>query len=197
MAKKNKNQETSNPSAAPTPSPGYERPEGYTNQGDDIVGVWDYTDGHPIHFCPLHVKLSDSKLDARKTSALIFGRLVEACQVHTRDADGESIPVMAEPGDMVGVWYKAGMRRIANLGKAKVWMRATGTKDVGKPSPMVVFEILADRKGSRLRVEEDYREESTDETVFDSDDSPQPAARQTSTADGDGVPLDANGRPLF
>jgi hypothetical protein len=174
-----------NPSKSPATAPkANEAPAGYTDQGDDIVGTWDYSDGHPIHFIPKHVKLSDSTIDKRKHSVLVFGELVDACKVHTKDEDGEDETITAEPGDMIGVWYKPGMNRLKNLSGVKVWMVSSGEKDVGKPSPMKTFTIKAESRGSKLRVDEDNRKES------------KPQAGEMQQQDM-AMPKDADGNDLF
>jgi hypothetical protein len=177
MATANKNPSKSSPATA-------EAPAGYTDQGDDIVGTWEYKDGHPIHFIPKHVKLSDSTIDKRKTSTLVFGELVDACKVHGRDEDGPGAEIVAEPGDMVGIWYKPGMNKLKNLAGVKVWMICSGEKDVGKPSPMKTFTIKAEARGNRLLVDEDNRKES----------KPRSAEMQQQDM---AMPKDADGNDIF
>jgi hypothetical protein len=178
----------------PTPTRTHAAPEGYQSQSDDIVGTWNPEDGEPIHGIPRHVKLSDSGIDKRNTSVLVFFELIDPCKVRDRpsDAQEEGEIITADPGDIVGVWYKAGMRKLLNLGQVNVFMYLSGEKDVGKPSPMKTFDIQAPRRGQRLRVDEDNRKESQQQTIFDTPGTKRPMQQQDMS-----VPNDADGNPMF
>lgn len=156
-------------------------PQGYLSTAADAVGFFDAdyrADGNEkglgygesIHGVPLHVILTDSTIDKAKPSALIFIRLIDPCKA-VRDGSGEG-DVSKRPlidtkrGDVVGVWFSAGMRDLAHLGGAKVFMRQEPEekwkKIKGKPSKMKTFQIAnsPDRKGEKLEVKEDRRNES-------------------------------------
>jgi hypothetical protein len=129
-------------------------PEGYTSQSADLVGF--YTNEGAIHFIPRNAKLTDSSLEKSKTSVLIVGELVDPCQLTT--SDGEV--VQGKKGDAIGVWAKPGMAALKQLAGIPVFLFPTGTKDVGKPSPMTTYEVASRGKGGALKVTEDYRKES-------------------------------------
>lgn len=156
-------------------------PAGYLSAATDAVGFFDpdlRADGNgegkgygfPIHGVPLHVVLTDSGIDNAKPSALVFMRLIDPCKA-VRSGEGEG-EVSARPlietkrGDVVGVWFSAGMRDLALLGGAKVFMRQEPAdkwkKIKGKPSKMKTFQIAnsPDRKGEKLEVREDRRNHS-------------------------------------
>lgn len=178
-----------------TPKPGnHQLPEGVKSANDDIVGTWNFEDGGMLVGIPRHVKLSDSGIDKRRTSALIFVELTAALEVRERptDAQEEGAVVKAEPGDIVGVWYKAGMRKIRNLANVEVHMFWTGEKDVGRPSPMKTFEVGSTQRGHRLRIDEDNRKESAESTPFDEPGVKRPMQQQDMT-----VPRDADGNAMF
>lgn len=135
--------------------PSFSAPEGYLEFTTDVVGFWDGDKGIPLHFIPESATLHDSDLDKSKVSILIKGRLVEPAEVYL----GEETQI-ADAGDTVGVWMKPGMKSIRDLGGEKVWIRQTGDKDVGKPSPMKTFGVFAKQKGFPIPVLGDYRKDS-------------------------------------
>jgi hypothetical protein len=171
-------------------------PEGFSQASGDIVGYWEpaspgkdpkgknnndpkfwYREEYgfrggspPILFTPIDVVLSDSKLEAKKTSTLLFGRLERECLLRSA-VDDEGYKKFAK-GSLIGVWTKPGMRPLQNLAGAIVWMR-NGVKindnivlfkDVDKPSPMVQFDIRNEKLGGKLPVREDRRKESLPDT---------------------------------
>lgn len=140
-------------------------PAGYQKQATDIVGFWNPDKAEAIHFVPLEVKLSDSKLEKHKTSALVVGKLVDAILLQ---APGEEDDVVqGKVGDIVGVWYKPGMSAIKQLAGVKVYMYMTGELDTGKPNPMKTYDVLAQTKGAELHVTQDNRKTSKHaETAF-------------------------------
>lgn len=148
-------------------------PADYVEQSTDIIGFW--PGQSPIHMVPLNVKLLDNKIDSRKTSVLITGRLVDNCDL----IDSDDQPILGKKDDLVGVWYKPGMKAIVELGGVKTLIIPNGEKDIGKGSPMKLFRVLSKTKGSRLPIEADYRTTSkNDITPFttgtnnvDSDDT--------------------------
>lgn len=131
----------------------YARPE-YQRQSDDVEGYWVPEAGVPIHGILLGAKAFDSNIEPEKPTGLLLFELIEACPVLK---DGE--PVLAEVGDMVGVWAKPGMRTLKRAGGSKVWMRLEGEKEIGKPNPMKTFETLFER-GKDIEILEDGRKES-------------------------------------
>ncbi len=156
-------------------------PAGYLSAASDAVGFYDgdfRADGNekgkgnglPIHFVPLHVILADSNIDKNKPNALVFGRLIDPCTA-IRDGAGEGKAserpfIETKRGDVVGIWFSAGMRDLAALSGAKVYMYqedADKWKPIkGKPSKMKTYFIAnsPDRKGEKLTVREDRRNES-------------------------------------
>lgn len=157
-------------------------PAGYLSTASDAVGFFDgdlRADGNDkgkgkgfgIHFIPMHCILSDSTIDTSKPSVLIFGRLVDPCKA-VRDGATEG-PMSERPliptkrGDVVGIWFSAGMRDLATLCDAKVYMCQEDEKNwkkiKGKPSKMKTYAIGVDpnRTGKgKLPVREDRRNES-------------------------------------
>lgn len=128
----------------------------------------------PILFQPIDCVLSDSKLstdDNPKTSTLLFGKLLKATRLRSAIED-EGYKVF-EAGSLIGIWTKPGMKPLQALAGAQVWMRngqevngkITYFKDIGKPSPMVQFDIRHKGKGSSLPVREDRRDKSLPEEL--------------------------------
>jgi hypothetical protein len=169
-----------NTTAAAAPAAGGP-PAGYLSAASDAVGFYDgdfRTDGNdkgkgngvPIHFVPMHVILADSNIDKSKPSALLFGRLIDPCGA-IRDGQGEGAVgerpmIETKRGDVVGIWFSAGMRDLASLMGAKVYMyqqdNGSWKPIKGKPSKMKTYFIAnsPDRKGEKLTVREDRRNES-------------------------------------
>lgn len=128
----------------------------------------------PILFQPIDCVLSDSKLsteDNPKTSTLLFGKLLKACVL--RSAVEDEGMKKFEPGTLIGIWTKPGMKPVQSLAGAHVWMRngieLNGQiqyfKDIGKPSPMVQFDIRHKGQGKALPVREDRRDKSLPEEL--------------------------------
>jgi hypothetical protein len=133
-------------------------PEGYEERTSDLVGFWDPTLG-PLHFVPLYVKAFDSHLDDFKPSVVVVGHSVGANKL--LDADGE--PIVCQPGDPIGVWYKPGMVRLKDLANVKVFLQYSGEQDTGKKNPMKTFQVSSPKnapKGAPLILTEDYRKKS-------------------------------------
>ena len=153
-------------------------PAGYTQASGDLAGYWESASpenrnreethgSDPILFTPLWVTLSDSDIDEKKTSTLLHGRLEAAARLRSANKD-EGYKVFPK-GTMFGIWTKPGMKPLQNMGGARVWMRngieiepgkITYFKDIGKPSPMVLFDIRNETKGEKLTIREDRRSES-------------------------------------
>jgi len=176
--------ETSPAEASTTTKPetgGDALPAGYLSTASDAVGFFDAdlrADGNdkgngyglPIHCVPMHVILSDAGIDKEKPSALIFVRLIDPCAA-VRDGAGEGPMsgrqiIETKRGDVVGIWFSSGMRDLAMLGGAKVFLRQEPAdkwkKIKNKPSKMKSFQIAAapDRPGVKLVVREDRRDQS-------------------------------------
>lgn len=165
-------------------------PEGFEQASGDLQGYWEsaspetvYKGKHraatfgsdPILFTPLWVTLSDSDLDEKKTSTLLHARLLAPAVL--RSANKEEGYVEFPAGTLFGIWTKPGMKPLQSLGGAKVWMRngievRAGEapqyfKEIGRPSPMVVFDIRNQGKGEKLQVREDRRDKSLPDGLRD------------------------------
>lgn len=157
-------------------------PEGFEQASGDLAGYWETASpasrtseeklgSDPILFTPLWVTLSDSDLDPKKTSTLLHARLLAPATL--RSADKEEGYVEFGAGTLFGIWTKPGMKPLQTLGGAKVWMRngqqqgdrVVYFKDIGKPSPMVLFDIRNQGKGEKLQVREDRRDKSLPENL--------------------------------
>ncbi len=143
--------ENKNPSA-------YQMPEGYEDASADLVGYWDLK--MPIHVIPQYITLSDSKLEPQKTSVLIHCKAVADTKVLKDEDAGEYIDVKA--GDLVGVWYKPGMKAIATCKDIPVFLFQDGELDTGKINPMKVFRVGVKTGSNRvpLPIMADYRKTS-------------------------------------
>lgn len=133
-----------------------EAPEGFVKETGDVAGFW--VQVSPIQGIIRGAKLSDSQLDPEKSSALVLIQLTAPCII---DTEGEFS--VAKEGQVVGVWYKPGMRQIRSLMSQEVWIRKTAeTKDTGKGNPMIVYEVRSKNVERRAAVHilDDYREDS-------------------------------------
>jgi hypothetical protein len=135
-----------------------EVPKGFTDQSLDVVGFYDPDVQADIQFVPNEAVLSDSTIEPRKVSILVFGTLVEDCKLVETSKSGNVIE--GKKGDSVGIWAKPGMRALRNLAGVHVVMYPDGEKDTGKPNPMTLFKVLAAKKGSKLSITEDRRDKS-------------------------------------
>jgi hypothetical protein len=145
-----------------------ERPEGFTKRSSDIIGIWDPDEG-PIRCIPRHAKLSDSKkFDKTKPSILIFAELTSECmlRVKAEDEDDEADLIVGEPGDLVGIWGKPGMRDIRNLCNVEIFMFQDGEKDIGKGNPMKVYDISSAETGTLIPISGDTRDKSAGADTF-------------------------------
>ncbi len=138
-------------------------PEGYSQQTEDIVGFWDHEDG-AIRFKPLKARIFDNSVESVKYSILIIGELTHPSkQTKRSDEDrDEQIEVDGNIGDMVGVWYKPGLKVVLNRLGVDCYARKTGEKDIGKPNPMIVFEVMCPTGCSQemIPLESDTRDDS-------------------------------------
>lgn len=144
-------------------------PEGFEVAGGDLAGYWESaseesrtSDGKPgspaVLFTPLFVTLSDSKLQKEKSSTLLHCRLEAPCML--RSANEEDGYKEFPKGTLFGIWTKPGMKPVATLGGAVVWMKNNGFKDVGKQSKMALYDIRNKGGGTKLKVREDRRDHS-------------------------------------
>lgn len=183
----------------PTRDDDEDAPEGFQQASGDIVAYWEAASpgkdpkgknnndpkfwyredfgfrggSPPILFTPIDCVMQDSKLEDKKTSTLIFGKLERPCKLRSA-VEQEGYKEFAA-GSLVGIWTKPGMRPLQKLAGARVWMR-NGVKinsqivlfkDVDKPSPMVQFDIRNEGKGHELPVREDRRDKSLPQAVRD------------------------------
>lgn len=173
-------------------------PEGFEQVGGDLQGYWESASpetrqkeatygSDPVLFTPLFVTLSDSQIDSKKTSTLVHCRLEAPCTLRSAQKDEGYREFPA--GTLFGVWTKPGMKALDQLAGARVWMRngiqvgkeTIYFKDVERPSPMVLFDIRAQGKGEKLKIQEDRRKESLPERLR--------ARLAKETEDMDGIPF--------
>jgi len=143
-------------------------PSGYHIQSEDVVGYWDSSVSH-IHCIPRSARMFDGNIESSKPSILILVELLDDCEgvrVKKERGEDEGELVGGKKGDLVGIWAKAGMRAIRDLAGVKVWMAENGEKDIGKPSPMKLYEIKSPTKGTRIPVTEDTRRDSIGTRTF-------------------------------
>lgn len=162
----------------------YQAPEGYTRQTDEVKGFWAYDLG-PLHFVPVRAILTDSQIEPQKTSVLVIGNLVDRTTLSTKDPDDDEsdLQVIGEPGDVVGVWAKPGMRELKELAGERVFIYYKGEKDTGKPNPMKLFEIFAKSKGDPLPIE-DKRDKSRHAKTWILPSSPEPTTSRDAAFGG-------------
>lgn len=134
------------------------------DQAGDIVGFWDGES--PIVVKPLSVKLIDGSIERNKPAVLFVCELVKATTLQ-KSAKEDYEPFEGNPGDIIGVWGKPGLRRLAKLGGAEVLLALIGEQDTGKPNPMKVYAVRTKQgvRGSALDVE-DNRDKSKDAATF-------------------------------
>ncbi len=134
----------------------HEAPEGFVKQIGDTSGQWVRLT--PLQGVVLSAKLMDSNLDEAKSTALVLVEITKPCIV---DADGEFR--VAEPGDIVGIWYKPGMRALRWLCGQEVFIMENPKemwKDTGKGNPMITFDIRAPKRGAPMQITDDTRDKS-------------------------------------
>lgn len=152
-------------------------PKGFSRQSSSAVGFWDDDGESSILFVPTGVKLMDGskKTDERKPSILMIGVLKQPAPLVNKDEQIEGAI-----GDIVGVFYKAGMgREIVNAYGIETWIAPMldengdrKTQDVGRPQAMKLYDVQFGKKladsGKRIPVLEDTRVQSkTVKTPFD------------------------------
>lgn len=149
-------------------------PKGFEKANTDVVGYW--TEDEPLYFIPKSCKLMDGNIQKIKPSIVIVGELVERTILGGKDQD----PFEGNAGDIVGVWYKPGMRGIETCAGLKTWLDldidpngVQRTKDVGKGNPMNLYTVQTPTgaKKARLPIIEDVRDKSRQvATPFDNPD---------------------------
>ena len=152
--------------------------EKLANRNEDVVGYWVPSE-LPFHCIPRTVRLFDSSIDKSKFSALITAEALSPTVIES-EKDDKTIRSLCKKGDMVGIWYKPGMRGIATTAGVPTVITETGEKkDVGKGNPMTMYSVRA-TGGSQLAIAADSRNKSAGvKTPFDvkqSDDPRGPAA---------------------
>ena len=162
------------PSEEQTPTGATAPPAGFQKRGGDLVGYWEAASpptrnseakpgSPPVLFTPLGVTLSDSQIEPDKPSTLIHCRLEADCELRSAEK-GEGYQTFPK-GSLFGIWSKPGMKPLGVLGGVQVWMQNDGFKEVGKPSPMVMFDIQSAKTGDKLRITDDRRDRSLPESV--------------------------------
>lgn len=139
-------------------------PAGYEEVGGDLVGYWDPEGGHAIHFIPEGVNLTDGSQDADKVSALITGRLVDACILY-KGKEGEREEVQGKAGDRVGVWGKPGLIELKRRAGVKCFVVRTPEHDKkikNKKDLMKAFSVRCPKGAAKreLPLDDDFRKES-------------------------------------
>lgn len=135
----------------------------------DVVGYWNSDGEIPITgIVEIGVIAIDSGIDKTKPSMLLKVKATVPTIVVDKD-DNENI---CKAGDLVGIWFKPGMRDIRTLGGLEVTLSRNEDKDkdVKKGNDMKGFDVFGPRgqTGQLLRITEDRREKSKEaKTVFD------------------------------
>ena len=162
----------------------------------DVIGYWDSDGDIPITgIVEVGVIAIDSSIDRTKPSMLLKIKAT----VPTVVKDKEDVENICKAGDLVGVWFKPGMRDIRTLGGLEVTLSRNETKDkdVKKGNDMKGFDVFGPRgqTGQLLRLTEDRREKSKEaKTVFDVKQEPVPSDRTPRNAtpvygEGDHLPF--------
>lgn len=154
-------------------NPVRKKPEGFnTRVTGDIVGFWDIEEQGGINIIPRAAKLSDSTIEPSKPSMFIICELMEKEEITVYRKDDknpkEKIAITAKHGDYIGIWAKSGMRDIRNCGGKEIWIEYVGEKDIGKKSPLKVFEISSNNSivGKLIPIIEDNRTKSKKALTF-------------------------------
>ncbi len=140
-------------------------PENWTRVSDDVKGYWD-PEKSSIRCKPLSVKLFDGQefegQDGRRPSVLIIAELTAACPLKVKDDSNEWTYEKGQKGDIVGIWYKPGMRPIRRLSGVECFIQESGERDIGKGNPMKLYDVRSGtpEKGKRLLVTDDSRDET-------------------------------------
>jgi hypothetical protein len=176
----------------------FQAPKGFTRQSSSAVGFWTDDGESAVLFVPTGVKIMDGskKADESKPSIMLIGTLKQPAPLQNKDETFDGAI-----GDIVGVFWKAGMgREIVNAYGIETWIAPLfdesgerKTMDVGKGQPMKLYDVQFGKKlsdaGKRIPVLEDTRVKSKNKkTPFD-DPRLAPVRAQKDDAD-DGVDED-------
>ena len=124
---------------------------------EDVTGYW-LPEHSPIFCIPRQARAFDSNLDPTKPSILIMVELLKECAL--RDAETEKARI-GKAGELVGIWYKPGMKDVGQCAGLKTLITLDGTKDVGRPSPMTVFRVeTVEKTSAPLMITSDFRKHS-------------------------------------
>lgn len=143
-------------------------PKGYEKKNSDPVGFW--TEDEPCHFVPRSAKLLDGTRVKERPSIMVIGELIEPTIVARKNED----PFEARTGDIIGVWYKPGMKDIAKLGNIKVWLDKDVDEKTGeqkttptKNGPMKLYTVDGEpgKKGVLIPISEDTRVKAVNATT--------------------------------
>lgn len=152
--------------------PKFQMPDGLVRFTGDVLGFHDPETQGPIDGIPRGAKISDSKIDPKKPSSFVIFELMQPC-LYTEGTGDEAVTLLAEKGQMVGVWTKGGMRALRNMCGRRVVMVHTGEKKLkGRPAaqdPMKTYDFHVGPGTPKLiPIIEDTREKSINEkSIFD------------------------------
>ena len=136
-------------------------PDGLIDRTADLL-FWNHEDG-PCYFVPRSVRLSDGKRDKTKVATLVVGELLKECILRRIDrTENESEPIVAEKGQVVGVWVNAGLRDLIYCHGQKCFVYATGeTRALKDGNEMKVMKLhTSDTERKLIPLETDFRKES-------------------------------------
>ena len=144
------------PPARPAIPQGFER----RNEGD-VQGIWDPTNpgcSQVLQFVPKSRNVMDNQADPTKVSTFIMGKLLEdASLIDPDDADKKAI-VEVKKGELIGLWYSAGMKDIETCFGLHVFMfrgedvSMKPLPDGTERSPMRSFEIHVPRGSAKKTI---------------------------------------------
>lgn len=170
-------------------------PEGFQKQSGDAKAFWD-PDLCNILCIPRAAKLFDGNQDPKKPSMLIIVEL--SARTPLRLAKEKGAPkedkgevIICNPGDMVGIWGKPGMRDIRDLCGIKTWVHKMPERlDVGKGQPMVQYDVRGPKRGTRIPIIEDLRKESRGVATFlDVAIAPKASGAEQKHGEDDDIPF--------
>lgn len=136
--------------------------ESFAVSTGDVIGYWD-PEKSACMCIPRGVKIFDGNIDDRRPAMLLVCEATRnGIVIQRRDSKEDDWEhARTKKGDMIGVWYKPGMRGILNRGGVECKILLTDKEiDTGKPNPMPVYEVKAARVGTSIPVLEDSRVES-------------------------------------
>lgn len=128
----------------------------------DVVGYWNPEKSACVCI-PRGVKIFDGNIDSTRPAYLLVCELTrDGVVIESRETKEEDwVFSRGKKGDMIGVWYKPGMRGILNRAGVECKILLTDKEvDTGKPNKMPVYEVRAPRIGGPIPVLEDTRVDS-------------------------------------